>query len=121
MLISLWRQRFRQVGASRRWLFLIGLLPVPLLLVAVLKLPYHLYFVIRTVVCACALFLMAHELRTLRSQWPWAVALGASALILNPVFPLRFHKSTWAVIDIATAALFLTHMAVRQRMLQRAA
>jgi hypothetical protein len=46
----------------------------------------------------------------------WAWLLGFTAALFNPLIPVRLDRETWAILDVAAAALLLTSIYfVRQR------
>ena len=81
------------------------------LVLAVGPLPYGYYTLLRLFVCGVSAYTAyaAHEwdLRV----WVWV--FGAVALVFNPLVPLRLDRSSWAVIDVMAAGLFLVSLANR--------
>ncbi len=67
--------------------------------------PYGYYILLRWVVTGTALFVLwtAYELK--KTAWLWA--MGAIALLFNPIAPIHLGKGTWVVLDFIVAGLFL--------------
>jgi hypothetical protein len=82
------------------------LIPAAMLLAALLHLPYGYYALLRLVVCVSAA-IIAYK------SWPkhqtWAIAFVLVALLFNPLVIVSFDRETWAPIDVAVAAMFLSH------------
>lgn len=76
-----------------------------MLFLAIPKLPYGYYILLRWVVTISALF----------SVWVaydsedkfWLFLMGGIAILFNPIIPVHFTKEIWVVIDIVVAILFL--------------
>jgi len=75
------------------------------LLVALGRLPYAYYTLTRFLCCLVAGYgaYVASE----RKQPTWMWAFGATAPLFNPFVPVRLDRGTWAVLDVAAAALML--------------
>ncbi|MEX0777839.1 MAG: DUF6804 family protein [Phycisphaeraceae bacterium] len=76
--------------------------------------PYNFYRVLRLVVCVSALWCgyrlwAMGEARTLHSAFVGVglVGFAITALLFNPLLPLHFVRSTWAVLDVMTGAWFI--------------
>ncbi len=73
---------------------------------ALAELPYGYYQLLRLAVCGGAVFLVFAEHQSEgRTVWLWA--LGALAVIFNPLIPLQLEREAWVIIDVAAALLFL--------------
>jgi hypothetical protein len=79
-----------------------------LLFVAVARMPYGYYILIRWVVCGIAAY-SAVQARTLgKTGWTWI--FGFIALFFNPVIPVhlgRQGKEIWALVDVAVGVVML--------------
>ena len=75
------------------------------LLVALGRLPYSYYTLMRFLCCVVAGY--GAYIASERKQQPWMWAFGATALLFNPFVPVRLDRATWAVLDVAAAALML--------------
>ena len=62
--------------------------------------PYGYYILLRVVVCGVCAFLASTANDSNRVGWTWA--LGVTAVIYNPVFPLHLTREIWSVVNIAT-------------------
>jgi hypothetical protein len=81
-----------------------------LLLAASSRWPYFAYVLLRFVVCAVSLRWCYKAYRQDRSFWVWM--FGGTALLFNPLFPMRMARSDWAKLNYLTAAFFIVALAV---------
>jgi hypothetical protein len=90
---------------TNRGLVFAKLIAVSLLLGTLWRQPYDYFTLLRWVVCgvsACTAFSASD--RGARG-WRWVFAVVA--LAFNPILPLHLTRTTWAVVDLAAAALLL--------------
>ena len=82
--------------------------------VAIADMPYGYYTLMRLVVCATFVFVVAIAAM---SRQLWAVWLyGMFALLFNPIVPVHLAKSLWRPLDfIAGAILLAAAFVVRRR------
>lgn len=80
------------------------LLAMVLLLWALDHHAYGYYQVLRWVVCGAGAYSAFVAVDS--EKIPWAWALGITAVVFNPIIPIRLDRATWAIIDIAAAILF---------------
>jgi hypothetical protein len=76
-----------------------------LLLLALARLPYGFYTLMRLlccVVCAYGTYVAVE-----RRQRTWMWTFGVVALLFNPFLPIRLDRSTWAIVDVCVALLML--------------
>jgi len=66
--------------------------------------PYGFYTLLRLVVCVSAVYLVfqANELK--KTAWIWL--MGGTALLFNPLIPVRLGRSDWQVFDLMAAVVF---------------
>jgi predicted branched-subunit amino acid permease len=88
---------------------LVWIVPSVMLIVALAKLPYDYYTLLRLVVTICALVIAA-EIYRREAISIWLCVFAALALLFNPVFPVHLTRAIWAPIDIGCALIFLAHM-----------
>lgn len=79
-------------------------IPIAMLAIALLPMPYGYYQFLRLVVCAATILtaIQAHR----RSDQVSMAILGMLALLYNPVFRVHLNRETWAAINVATALAF---------------
>ena len=84
-----------------------------MLLLAVLRLPYSYYVLLRVVTFAAAVYVafLAHSFG--KMTWVWV--LGVVALLFNPIFPVHLSREVWRPLDVAVAALFVCGVFVIRR------
>ena len=80
-----------------------------LLLAAFSHWPYFFYVLLRVTVCAIALYLAHNAFTVQRKAWMWV--FGAVAVLFNPVFPMRMHRSDWSNINVIAAVIFVAWIA----------
>lgn len=82
-------------------------------LLALFGWPYGYYQLLRFGVCAVAVYgaVLAH--RSENAGWTWA--LGALAVLFNPVVPVFFDRGVWAVLDVLAAVVLVLSVRVLPR------
>jgi hypothetical protein len=77
-----------------------------LLLLAVFgRWPYGFYTVLRLAVCLSALYLATYAFRFGKALWAWV--LVGTAILFNPLVPVRLGRSEWQPLDLIGAAIFV--------------
>lgn len=78
------------------------LLPVLLLLIAILDMPYGYYQILRWIICGYALTIAYNnhkeEIYNLST-----ILFGLWAITYNPIAPIHFEKDIWIIINLLTA------------------
>lgn len=90
---------------SKTGLFPAALAAGFLLLAVSSRWPYSFYVLMRLTVCAIAIYL-AHS-SFVAGRTVWVLALGAVAVLFNPVLPMRMHRSDWSTLDMIGASVFV--------------
>jgi len=72
-----------------------------LLLIALDRLPYDFYTLLRFVVCGVTAYGAYLALELKRKEWMWS--FGIVAVLFNPIVPIHLRKDTWAFIDVGVA------------------
>lgn len=91
------------------------LVPAALLLIALAKLPYGYYTLLRLVVCSsCVVILYQAHIVQERVMSIWSVALLGMALLFNPLIRVQLSREAWAPIDVACAAILIAHMLIER-------
>lgn len=92
-------------GSVFRWLLGTRVVAATLLVLALAELPYGYYQMLRWVICAVAAFtaFVAYSY----GREGWTVVFGAVAVLFNPIAPFYLSREIWAVLDVATAVVFL--------------
>ena len=92
---------------SQLWLTVasVAVIAAVMLLIALAKLPYGYYKLLRWVTCAAAV-VVALSAHAWGKTWV-AVPFGLIALLFNPLIPIHLSREIWRPIDIGAAALFL--------------
>jgi FtsH-binding integral membrane protein len=80
------------------------LVATALLLWGLARHPYGYYKLLRWVVCGAGAYSAFVTMSSKKSSWAWA--LGITAAVFNPIFPIHLERATWAVLNIAAAILF---------------
>jgi hypothetical protein len=77
-----------------------------LLLVAAFdKYPYGFYMVLRLVTTVGAIYWAWRVHRAKLAGWTWVFT--AVALLMNPIIPIRMHRTDWQPIDLGLGVLLL--------------
>jgi hypothetical protein len=90
---------------SQLWNYLSVFLCIAGLLVAAIGGWPHIFYVfLRLGVCVASLYWATRALKTNHESWGWA--LGANAVLFNPLVPIRLESSEWKIVNLLDA-LFL--------------
>jgi hypothetical protein len=78
---------------------------VMLLLCLIARFPYSYYVLLRLVIFITSglICILAYKFKKTR----WMIITGLSAFLFNPIFPVYLNKSTWKLIDLVVAVLFI--------------
>ncbi|MCV9944917.1 DUF6804 family protein [Rhizobium sp. BT-175] len=82
------------------------LVPVALLFVALLPLPYGYYIFLRLVIAASAAYLAWQDYKKQNAFNGWSLILSMVALLFNPLIPVYLDRGSWFIIDLAVAGIF---------------
>ena len=93
------------------------LAPAALLILALLPWPYGFYNLLRLAVCAVSAWLAYEQWKHDNAVSAWVVALGATALLFNPLLPIHLNREIWFVLDIVVAGIFLGHLKTLKKLL----
>jgi len=85
---------------------LLWLVPVALLLIALLSLPYFYYQLMRWCICGCAAYL-AYQHYKEKGCGFLTVTFIVIAILYNPIEPIHLFREAWIVINVVTALIFL--------------
>lgn len=79
-----------------------------MLFLGILRMPYAYYKLLHFAVCGTACYLIYGAMNLKKKGW--MSGMGFIALLFNPLVPFHFHKTTWSVIDLGTAVIFLSFL-----------
>jgi hypothetical protein len=86
------------------------------LVVATARLPFGYYTFTRIVTCGAASLIGLIEFKSRLHFDIWPLTLILVGMIFNPVLPFHLDRASWFYLDLAAAAVFISHLAlVRQR------
>ncbi len=85
------------------------LVPVALLMIALLPLPYGYYSFLRLVVSASAAYLAWQDYNRKNAFNGWSLIFSMVTLLFNPLVPIYLDRGSWFVIDLAVAGIFAMH------------
>lgn len=91
------------------------LLPVGMLFLAFLDLPYGYYMILRFIVCGCCGYLAYAEYEEKQKTTKWVIVFAGIALLFNPFIPIHLGREAWTIIDPAVAALLIVHFVIEFR------
>ena len=85
---------------------LLWIVPVALLLIALLSLPYYYYQLMRWCICGCAAYIAYIHYKEKGSGF-LTVTFIVIAILYNPIGPIHLFREAWIVINVVTALIFL--------------
>jgi hypothetical protein len=91
---------------------LFHMMPSSMLLIAIGRLPYGYYMLLRVVVPAAALLLAGFIYQRTSKFTIWIGLFLVAAIVFNPVAPLHLTRAVWTILNVAAAALFVGHFIV---------
>jgi hypothetical protein len=80
--------------------------PIALLLIALLSLPYFYYQLMRWAICGCAAYIAYQHYKEKCCNF-LTVAFIVITIVYNPIEPIHLFKEAWIVINIITISIFL--------------
>ena len=99
----------------------IKVLPIPIIISIIMLLMailghwhYGFYTLLRLVVCLTSIFVASFAYKARLRYWTYM--MGLIALLFNPIIKVYFNKSTWQLIDLVTAIIFVISIAKLKRM-----
>ena len=97
----------------------VWLAPAALLGVALLRLPYDYYIVLRTVVCGVSAALVWSLFRRNGRVTLLAAAFAGVAVLYNPLLAFHLGRPTWRLMNLLTIGVFLVATVIGLRALWR--
>lgn len=91
----------------------IWLVPIALLLIALLDMPYGYYQLLRVCIFCTSAYIAVQQNDGGDKFWMWGFI--ACALIYNPVVKLSLGKEIWPLVNVATVVFYFSHMLTKQR------
>lgn len=79
-----------------------------MLLLALSRLPYSYYILLRWVVCGTSAYGAFKSVELEKSGWAWI--LGIITLLFNPIIPIHLSREIWAPVDVITALIFVVSL-----------
>lgn len=70
--------------------------------------PYDYYTLLRWITCGVSAYMAWYSAELAKDGWVWI--FGITALLFNPLIPVHLSRDTWAVIDLAAAALMVVSL-----------
>jgi len=80
-------------------------IPVVLLFIAILNLPYGYYEILRIVITVFAAF-FAFKLSTIKQNGLMLIMM-VIIVLFNPISPMHLDKGLWMLLDVVSAIVFL--------------
>ena len=90
------------------------LLPIVILLLAPLRLPYGYYIILKVVVCSFSLYFTYFHFKIVRNHF-FSAFFMLTICVYNPIFPIILKKDQWFPINILTILLILMHYLYMKR------
>ena len=79
--------------------------PIIILLIAVLPLPYEYYMILRLVIPVFCIIILVYEFRKTTSSPVPYIFLGLAALY-NPLMPVHLTKTLWIILNLLSVSTF---------------
>ena len=84
------------------------ILPLVVMAIGLLPMPYGYYSISRLVVCGCSIFFTLRLVKTNQRNLAWL--FGGIAVLYNPLIPVHLNeKAFWIIVNIATAIIFIVN------------
>jgi hypothetical protein len=80
------------------------IIAIAILLGALGSHPYSYYQILRWFITICSGYLAYNYFSLEKTNWAWVFT--TLSILFNPIFPIYFTKSTWALFDLAGAVIF---------------
>jgi hypothetical protein len=80
-------------------------LPILLLMLAVLPLPYAYYQIMRWIVCGFAIQIILNHSKINN----WKALFCLIAIIYNPINPIHLEKTIWMVVNTISAIIWIAY------------
>jgi hypothetical protein len=80
------------------------------LIIAVLKMPYFYYQVLRWLITACSLINLSKE-----SNQIYKLIFILIVIVFNPILPFYFGSILWKIIDFITAIWFIYYFYINRK------
>jgi hypothetical protein len=93
-------------GNIKRLNKILWLVPIALLLIAILSLPYFYYQLMRWAICGSAAYI-AYQYYKEKGCSFLTVLFIVIAIVYNPIEPIHLFKEAWIVINIITVIIFI--------------
>ena len=87
------------------------------LFIAIAKLPYGYYQLLRFFVCGVSIYAFSLNYAERHAKWLWI--FGGIAVLFNPVFAVHLEKNVWITIDLAVGFLFCLYFGFQMKSGQR--
>lgn len=84
--------------------------PIILLMIALLKMPYSYYQILRIIIFCTSVYIVIQE-KDYENFWKWAFV--ACALMYNPIARISLGREIWLFMNIATIVLYGLHYVMR--------
>src|SRR5690242_13764304 len=92
---------------------LIHFIPAGMLIAAVGRWPYGYYMLLRVVVFAAGLLIVALIYERMKQITIWLGVFAIIVIVFNPIFPLHLTRGVWSILNLAGAGIFVGHWCAR--------
>lgn len=77
-----------------------------MLILAIFKLPYEYYNLLRLVVSIGGGVFSYQQF--IKGRADWGISFTVIALLFNPIFPIYLSKDVWIILDLISAVVFFS-------------
>ena len=86
-------------------------IPITMLCIALMPLPYGYYTLLRIVICGASGLIALHEYEKKEELSAWVLGFSFIAILYNPVIPVHLTREIWTPINIITILCLMGHRA----------
>ena len=85
-----------------------------MLVIAIGRLPYSYYMLLRVVILAAALLQAGMLYQQTKSFTIWIGLFLVVAIAFNPLVPLHLTRGVWTILNVLAAVIFVAHYLVER-------
>ena len=84
-------------------------IPIGILLVATLPMPYSYYMILRLVIPIFSILIVINSLKKEQKN-NFHLIFGGITILYNPIFPISLTKEIWIALNILSAGTFFYYL-----------
>lgn len=91
---------------------ILKMVPIILMAIAMGKMPYGYYTLIRWIVCPVFVFLAIHCKK--QKEIPWIWVFGVLAGLYNPIVPVHLGREIWVLANVVSVVLIVISFFIKR-------